>query len=65
MNGLKFGYEGIISDPESVKLLNLDQKKEWLKKKEKKDQVEKDKNNALQSGVAVISDDESFSLLTP
>jgi hypothetical protein len=43
MNGLKYGFEGNISDPESLKLLNLDQKKEWTKGKEKREKAEREK----------------------
>jgi hypothetical protein len=32
-NALKYGYEGIISDPESFVLLTEEQKSDWTQKK--------------------------------
>lgn len=63
MNGLKYGFEGAISDPESLKLLTADQKKEWNKRKNAKEVILKDQLVVKKIGVKVISDSEILGLL--
>lgn len=61
---MKYGYEGEISDSESLKLLSIDQKKEWFRRKRDYEVVQQGKAEIKEKGVTNISDMETFELLT-